>query len=179
MTGSGDESTTGTESRPNIWSWIVGTKKSFQKAKKKYKRDIIDDLKYSKSGEWYSKLKRISRYDQGKSETLQVEEISQLSDQEQAERIADQLAEISNTYKEVELSDINIPHFKAEDIPQFSAARVEKFILRLKSNKATPPGDIPVKIIKEFSQYLCVPLANIINSSLTQGHWADCYKKKQ
>ena len=43
-------------------------------------------------------MKRRTRYDQGKSEILQVEEISILSDQEQAERIADQLAEISNTY---------------------------------------------------------------------------------
>ena len=153
-------------------------KEKISKCKKKYKRDIIDDLKSAKSGEWYSKLKRMTRYDQGKSEILQVEEISNLSDQDQAERIADQLAEISNTYKQVEVSDIDIPQFTAEDIPQFTAAKVNEYILRLKSNKSTPIGDIPVKLIKEFSQYLCVPLANIINSSLTQGHWAECYKKE-
>ena len=48
----------------------------------------------------------------------------------------------------------------------------------MKTRKSTPLGDIPAKIIKEFSQYLCVPLANIINSSLLQGIWADCYKKE-
>ena len=79
------------------------------KAKKKYKRDMIDNIKSANGGEWYSKLKRISRFDQGKSEILQVEEISHLNDQEQAERIADKVSEISNTYKEVEMTAILIP----------------------------------------------------------------------
>ena len=37
------------------------------RAKKKYKRAMIDDIKEARPGEWYSKLKRISRFDQGKS----------------------------------------------------------------------------------------------------------------
>ena len=79
-------------------------------------------------------MKRRTRYDQGKSEILQVEEISILSDQEQAERIADQLADISNTYRQVEVSDIDIHQFKAEDISQFTPAKVKEYILRLKFN---------------------------------------------
>ena len=97
----------------------------------------------------------MTRYDQGKSEILQVEEISNLSDQDQAERIADQLAEISSTYKGVGVSDIDIPQFKVEDIPQFTTTKVKEYILWLKSNKSTPIGDIPVKIIK-FSHFFCV-----------------------
>ena len=73
------------------------------KAKKSYKRTMIDDIILSNSGEWYSKLERITRYDQQKSEVIQVEEICHLDDQEQAEMIADNQARISNTYKEVEL----------------------------------------------------------------------------
>jgi hypothetical protein len=153
-------------------------KEKLSKTKKKYKRDKIDDLKSAKSGEWYSQLKRMTRYDQNKTEIVQVEEISCLDDQDQAERIADQLAQISQSYKGVERSDISIPQFSADDIPQFTVAKVKEFISRLKQRKLTPIGDIPAKIIKEFAQYLCIPLTNIINSSLTQGQWAECYKKE-
>ena len=131
-----------------------------------------------KPGEWYSMLKRITRFDQGKSEELHVEEISHLSNQEQAERIADKQAEISNLYKEVQLTDIVIPPFSQEDIPQFSSRQVKEYILRLKSNKSTPPGDIPVKIIKEFSECLSIPLCDIINRSLNQGHCLPAIKRK-
>ena len=48
---------------------------------------MIDTIKEAKPGEWYSSLKRISRFDQGKGEVLQVEEISHMSDQQQAEMI--------------------------------------------------------------------------------------------
>ena len=139
---------------------------------------MIDNIKVSQPGEWYSKLKRISRIDQGKGEVLQVEEISHLSDQEQAEMIADQQALISNLYKGVELSDIYIPPFLPEDIPQLKSSQVKEYILKLKTKKSTPRGDIPVKIIKEFAQYLCIPLCDIINSSLIQGKWAKSYKKE-
>ena len=148
------------------------------RAKKKFKRDMIDDISSSKSGEWYAKLKRISRYDQGKSEVVQVEEICHLTAQQQAERIADKISEISNTYKEVQISDIIIPPFSSVDIPQFSLKQVKEYISRLKPKKATPLGDIPSKIIKEFASYICIPLSDIINSSIKMGHWASSYKKE-
>ena len=56
---------------------------------------MIDDIKEAQPGQWYSILKRISRYDQGKSQDIQVEEISHLSPQDQAERIADNQAQIT------------------------------------------------------------------------------------
>ena len=139
---------------------------------------MIDDVKTAKSSEWYSKLKRITRQDQFKSEVIQVEEISHLSDKEQAQLIADQQAEISNSYKGIEWEDISIPPFKPEDIPQFSNFQVKGFIHRLKSKKSTPLGNIPVKIIKEFAQQISIPLSDLINSSLKQGQWASCFEKE-
>ena len=148
------------------------------KAKKSYKKNMLDDIKQAKPGEWYSKLKRITRFDQGKSELLQVDEISHLDDQEQAERIADNQAAISNLYKEVQISDIQIPPFVSEDIPQFNSSQVRELILQLKPKKSTPPGDIPVKLVREFANFICIPLSDIINSSLRSGHWASLYKKE-
>ena len=78
---------------------------------------MLDDIKEAQPGEWYSKLKRITRLDQGKYEVFQVDEISNFSDQEQAELIADHHAKISNSYTGVKLEDIDIPPFSTKDIP--------------------------------------------------------------
>ena len=39
-------------------------------------------LKEAKSGQWYSKLKRITNFDQAKVDAVQVDEINHLSDEE-------------------------------------------------------------------------------------------------
>ena len=93
-------------------------------------------------------------------EIIQVEEISHLSDKDQAELIADQQAEISNSYKGIEWTDITIPPFKQEDFPHFTQSQVKGLIHGLKSKKSTPKGEIPVKLIKEFSQQISIPLAD-------------------
>ena len=106
---------------------------------------MIDDISSARSGEWYSKLKIISRYDQGKSEVVQVEDISHFGDQEQAELIADKLAKISNiyNYKRVDIKDISFPPFSSEDIPQFTTKQVKEYISRVKFKKSCPAVDIP------------------------------------
>ena len=57
-----------------------------------------------------------------------MEEISSLSDQDQAEMIADHLAQISQTYEEVRASDIDIPLFDIKDIPQLTVTEVKEYI---------------------------------------------------
>ena len=77
--------------------------------KVKFKKRMIDDVMQAKSGQWYSKLKRITNFDQSKSEVTQVDEINHLSDQDQAEAIADSFSAISNEYQPVSREDIKIP----------------------------------------------------------------------
>ena len=78
-------------------------------AKRNFKSRMIDDVMTARSGQWYSKLKRISNFNQTKSDIVQVDNISHLSDQEQAESIADSFSAISNEYKPVDCSKIDIP----------------------------------------------------------------------
>ena len=59
------------------------------KAKRKYYKDIIKDLKTSKTSQWYSKLKKLCSHDQKKSEPIIVESLKHLPVQQQAEAIAD------------------------------------------------------------------------------------------
>ena len=46
----------------------------------------------------------------------------------------------------------------------------------MQTNKATVPGDVPVKLIKFFAAYLAEPLADIINTSIKRGEYPNIYK---
>ena len=139
---------------------------------------MIDDVMEAKSGQWYSKLKRITNFDQTKTDKLQVDEISHLSDKDQAEAIADSFSAISNEYEPVKKDDIKIPPFSSSDIPQIKTCQVRKYLQNIKTNKSTAPGDIPAKIIKEFAPFMSVPVSDIINSGLRVGHWPRVYKRE-
>ena len=152
--------------------------KKVSREKKMFKSKMIDDVMTTGESQWYSALKRITNYGQEKSEHLRVEEISHLSDKQQAEAIADSFSAISNEYEPVNKDAIKIPPFHSSDIPQIKPYKVRKYLEKIKTNKSTAPGDIPAKIIKEFALYLCVPLTDVINSGMKAGHWPLTYKRE-
>ena len=80
---------------------------------------MIDDVMTARDSQWYSKLKRISNYDQMKGDILQVDEISHMPDQDQAEAIADTFSSISNEYEPVDREKIQIHSFCPSSVPQF------------------------------------------------------------
>ena len=139
---------------------------------------MIDDVMNCGDRLWYSKLKRITNYDQEKTKLVQVEEINHMSDQEQAEAIADSFSNISNEYNPVDKNQIRIPPFFQSSVPQYKPHQIRKYLEGIKTNKSTAPGDIPAKIIKEYSQFLCVPFSDVINTGLKVGHWPRQYKKE-
>merc|ERR1712208_259843 len=55
---------------------------------------------------------------------------------------------------------------------------IKKYLQKIKTNKPTAPGDIPAKIIKEFAFFICIPMANIINTLVKVGQWPKIYKKE-
>ena len=148
------------------------------KAKKDFKIRTIDDALKAKSAQWYSKLKKITKYDRNKSENVEVDEISHLPQESQAEAIADSFSAISNEYEKINKDEIVIPPFNQSSIPQFKPHKVMKYLRNIKTNKSTAPGDIPPRIIKEFAFYLSIPLSNIINAGLRVGHWPKIYKRE-
>ena len=140
LTGNRGENTAKTG---NLKDRVGSTNKKYLRKEKKYTKDMLDDIKEAKPGEWYSKLKKISRLDQEKSEVFEVEEISNFNYQEQAELIADHHGKISNSYEGVKLEDIGIPLFSTKDILQFTPIQIDSYIQRLKTQKATPPEISP------------------------------------
>ena len=71
-------------------------------ARVSYYTNIVNDLTDSDPGQWYSKLKRMTSYDQLKSEQVNVLNICDLSKVEQAETIAENFAKISNEYEPID-----------------------------------------------------------------------------
>ena len=144
----------------------------------KFKRRMIDNVKASNKSQWYSKLKWISNYDQHKKESISVDEINHLTDEQQAEAIAESLSAISNEYSPLRAEDIHFLPIPEGSHPQFSSQAIHKYLENIQTKKATVLGDIPARIIKECAQYLCIPVQNIINQSILKGKWASIYKKE-
>ena len=137
---------------------------------------MIEDLKISNPGQWYSKFKRLCSHDQQKSESVNVEELSGLTDQQQAEAIASRFASIANRYSPLEDSDVVLPPVPEGSIPQINPDVVLKFLKRIKTTSSTVKDDIPAKVIKMFAEYLHHPLADVINTSIIRGEFANLWK---
>ena len=67
---------------------------------------------------------------------------------------------------------------KKETIPKLFPWQIKNYLEKLKTNKATIPGDIPARVLKENASSLCIPLTEIINASLRTGDWPDSYKQE-
>ena len=145
-------------------------------AKANFYKNKVEELKLAKPGQWYQCLKKITSHDQQKNQQVNVDQISHLSDQEQAEMIADAFCSIQNEYDPLQSEDINIPEFSESEIPQFSPAQVWFVLSRIDTNKATVPGDFPAFLIKQFAAYLAEPFTDIVNTSVKLGEYPKLYK---
>ena len=79
---------------------------------------------------------------------------------------------ISTEYREVKSENIDISPIPQGTIPTFHPWQIRAQMEKMKTNKATVPGDIPAKILKEHASLLCVPLTDIINCSIKTGQCA-------
>ena len=145
-------------------------------AKGNFYKNMIEDLKTSNPGQWYSKLKRMSSHDQHKGETVTVEELAGLEDQQQADSIADQFESISNRYDPLLDSDVNLPFIPEGSVPEVEIEDVYKALVNINTKTSTVANDIPAKVIKMFAAELAFPLADIINTSIMKGQFANLWK---
>ena len=142
-----------------------------------YYTDIVQDLKTSNPGKWYSKVKRMSMIDPTKEEKVFVHELSGLPSSDQVELIADQFAAISNEYDPLLTDDFTVPDMTAsKPCPFFEPYQIYQKIKKMKKKASTVIGDIPWRIILEYSAELSDPLSNIYNSALLDGVWPDVWK---
>ena len=151
-------------------------KKSVTIAKKTFYKKVMGELTCKNTSKWYSTLKKITSHDQQKNERIIVQDINHLSDKEQAEKIAENFAEIPNQYSQLKKEDIFVEVFDEKQIPQFKEVQVWDLLTKLNSNKSTVQGDLPAKLYKEFASLISEPLTNVFNASLKQGEYPSIYK---
>ena len=147
--------------------------------KEKYYENMVSELKTSNPGKWYSKLKRMSGQSDGNNQNILVDELIGLSNQEQAERIAQHYSQISNQYEPVLESDFpnSIPMVRGGSAPPtIEPLKVYQVIKKMNKNAATVPNDIPIKLIDEFSVELAFPLSHIIDFCLKNGVYPNLWK---
>ena len=99
-------------------------KENVKCAKKTFYKKMMNDLMNKNTSQWYSSVKRMTSYNQQKSEKVIVHEINHLSDEDQAKQIADNFTKISNEYEQIKLEDIDISPINKQDIPQFKSVEV-------------------------------------------------------
>ena len=117
-------------------------------AKKMFYQKEISKLKNANPKKWFYWLKRMISKDQLKEQEIIVDEISHLSNSDQAEKIAYSFSSISQEYDKIDPKSITCPPFKPEDIPIISVKTVENYLQEIKTSKATTKDDIPAVIFK-------------------------------
>ena len=144
--------------------------------KAKFYKKKVEELKEGKPGQWYSMLKRLCSHDQLKMDKTEREEIRDKTAKQQAELIADRFSAVSNEYSPIDDSKIDIPAIEDDFKVIFTPLKVLDQILKLKVKKSTAPDDIPSAIIKEYAEFICVPLCNILNSCVSRGEYPRIWK---
>ena len=145
--------------------------------KAKYYKNIVEDLKTSQPGMWYSKLKRMSSHSQANEEQPMVQSFLGTPVHTQAEEIANQFSEISNIYEPLKTEDISLDGIKnSKPYPCMEPFFVHQKIKKMRSNSATVVGDIPIKVIKRFGHELSFPLSDIFKRCCKAGEYPDIWK---
>ena len=85
-----------------------------------YYKNIVKDLKLSNPFQWYLKLKGICSYDQDIYEKIDCSEIEHLTDEEQADKIAEYFCTVRQKFEPVNPSEIRNELFSQDSIPQFT-----------------------------------------------------------
>jgi exonuclease III len=146
------------------------TKKGFYKKK-------VEDLKTKNKGQWFSELKKLSKYDQKKEHVI-VEEINELTDQEQAEKIADKFSQTRQEYDKLKKEDVKIPLFEASEVPVINVTNVKNVIMSMNNKPGQSHEEVPPKLMKRLAPELAIPLTDIINTCIKRGEWPDEWKKE-
>ena len=112
----------------------------------------------------------MSSLDPTKEEKVVVQDIMDLPSTQQAEIIADEFSRISNLYKPLKPEDVEMPSLSnSKPLPLFEPHQIHEKISKMKKKASTVCGDIPWRIITEYSIELSFPLSNIYNSCSLEG----------
>ena len=96
---------------------------------------------------------------------------------EKAQKIRDHFTNICTKYPA--LDPLQLPAYlpAQNDLPVIDRMTVYQELMKLNLNKASPPGELPKKLLKEFAYEFSLPLAHIFNLSLKTGKFPTRWKR--
>ena len=145
----------------------------YEKAAADYLDKAVRSLKEDDPGKAYRCLKMMGAQpgdylDEG-TFTLSSHSDNNLSAEESIERIAQHFAKISQEFEPLHY-DL-LPAVKSEsDLPIIEDHDVYQKILKQKKPKSCVPGDLPRRVVKEFTPELAAPAGMIFRSILKTGN---------
>ena len=138
----------------------------------KYRQKILTEVSEGKRNNAYKALRKLESGDFGKSAnfTLPSHAEENLSPLESAEKLADYFSQISQEFEPI-CRDKFPPWIKAKLIagksdptkPVLEEYMVYEKLKKAKKTNSIVPGDLPVKLVKEFTPELAVPITTIYN----------------
>ena len=165
-------------------------KERYDKKLRAAAQDFLDKsirtLMESAPGKAYSLLKRLGAQPGDRIDACSFEIPEHVSlgltAAESADRIAQKFAEISQEFPAIAVDRLptrvvqNIQNIENQQIPFISRSLIEDKIRRSKNTKGGVPGDLPVKLAKEFGPELSIPTQKIFNNIVQTGKWPDRWK---
>ena len=150
-------------------------KKLKRKTIKSFHSKFVSELKTTNPGKWYSMAKRLGAVDQMNGGDTIVESLSNLSNFQAAQKIAEHFSAVSNEYSPVDHTQLP-SYLPAPAPPQVEEYTVYEKIKYLKKTKSTLPTDIPDKLRRACAAELAGPLTHIINECLIRSHYPQLWK---
>ena len=155
----------------------------FNKAMSDYMNKNISDIKNSNPSKAYALLKRLGARpgDCDKMNNFSLPSHANLSPLQSAERIADHFSQISQEYPPLN-RDTLPDRVKAkisrsdENLPEISEYEVYEKIRGAKKPKAGVPGDVPRRLIQEFSPELTTPITKVFRNIIRTKEWPAQWK---
>ena len=106
---------------------------------------------------------------------IMIDELRGQDNYQHAESIANHYSKISNQYEQI--NSEYFPSFQNTDnFPQVEPLKVYQAICSMNKTAATVPGDIPKRLISEFSVEITFPLSEIISSCFKSGVYPNLFK---
>ena len=165
--------------------------RDFKKEAKKYKDKITTEVKNGKRGSAYSLIRRLGDGpdDHRKSKTfsLPVFVDNNMSTQESANLLAEHFSKISQMSEPISIENCH-PRLKDsiekgknyKNKPILEEYQVFQKLLKAKKPKSSVPGDIPRKIMIEFTPEFSAPVTRIFNKiTLSSTYPADWLREYQ
>ena len=143
--------------------------------KQKYKEKILAEVETGSRQSAYAAIKKLGAHpvDFDSGFTLPEHTDLGLTPVQSVELIAEHFAAISNTFDPIEINNFS-PSLREKLItncvsvsPKLDEHEVYKKLCKAKKPNSSVPGDLPKKVLREFTPELAVPVTRIFNSILS------------